>query len=218
MNKLVFIVNLIRHDFFLWQFFHLWNIPTISVDCECKGVTAVGNRRSITFPYMSVISILGNSLCNSNYGCFQVHFVNFYRSRRELQRTAGWQPLCYKQSPAFRQKFQKKVSLFLQKHTKISLFVKTTASPITTRRRVFYPLVNITLYYLAKLRICYINWIHFVSLINTWTVFIPCSSTDSAEKLLQRVETCLTMCREQSPLTKEIEEWTKCRVLQKRGS
>ena len=37
-------------------------------------------------------------------------------------------------------------------------------------------------------------------------------------KILQRVEMCLTMCREQSPLTKEIEEWTKCRVLQKRGS
>ena len=46
----------------------------------------------------------------------------------------------------------------------------------------------------------------------------PCSSTYSAEKLLQRVETSLTMCREQSPLTKETEEWTKCRVLQKRGS
>ena len=29
---------------------------------------------------------------------------------------------------------------------------------------------------------------------------------------------CLTMCTEQSPLTKETEEWTKCRVLQKRGS
>ena len=61
-------------------------------------------------------------------------------------------------------------------------------------------------------------WIHFVSPINTWTVFIPCSSTDSAEKFLQRVEMCLTMCREQLPLTKETEEWTKCRVLQKRGS
>ena len=52
MNKLVFIVNLIRHDFLLWQLFHLWNIPTISVDCECKEVTEVGNRRRSTFPYM----------------------------------------------------------------------------------------------------------------------------------------------------------------------
>ena len=109
-------------------------------------------------------------------------------SLRTGGREAGWQPLCYKQSLAFTQKFQKKVSLFLQKHTKNTLFVKTTASPITTIRRVFYPLVNITLYYLEKLRNCYINWIHFVSPINTWTVFIPCSSTDSAEKLLQRVE------------------------------
>ena len=37
-------------------------------------------------------------------------------------------------------------------------------------------------------------------------------------KLMQRVETCLTMCREQFPFTKETEEWTKCCVLQKRGS
>ena len=58
----------------------------------------------------------------------------------------------------------------------------------------------------------------FVSPINKWTVFIPFSSTGSAEILLQRVEMCLTMCREQSPLTKETEVWTKCRVLQKRGS
>ena len=96
---------------------------------------------------------------------------------------------------------------------KNTLFVKTTASPITTIRPVLYPLVNIT--HLEKLRSCYINWIHFVSPINTGTVFIPCSSTDSAEKLMQRVEMCLTMCTEQSPLTKETEEWTKCRVLQK---
>ena len=61
----------------------------------------------------------------------------------------------------FRKK--KKVSLFLQKPTKNLLFVKTTASPITTIRRVLYPLVNITLYYLEKLRNCYINGIHFVS-------------------------------------------------------
>ena len=97
-----------------------------------------------------------------------------------------------------------------------TLSVKTTASIITAIRRVLYPLVNITLYYLEKLRNCYTNWIHFVSLINTWTAFIPCSSTDSAEKPLQRVEMCLTMCREQSHLTKETEEWTKCRVLQKK--
>ena len=116
------------------------------------------------------------------------------------------------------QKLHKKVSLFLQKHTKHSLFVKTTASPITTIRSVLYLFVNIILYYLEKLTNCYINWIHFLSPFNTRTVFIPRSSTGSAEKILQRVDMCLTMCREQSPLTKETEEWTKFRVLQKRGS
>ena len=46
-------------------------------------------------------------------------------------------------------------------------------------------------------------------------LYTPCSSTDSAEKLLQRVETCLTMYGEQFRLTKETEEWTTCRILQK---
>ena len=48
--------------------------------------------------------------------------------------------------------FRKKVSLFLQKPMKNSLFVKTTASPSTTTRRVFYPLVNIIYYYLETLK------------------------------------------------------------------
>ena len=34
-----------------------------------------------------------------------------------------------------------------------TLFVKTTASPITTTRRVFYPLVNIIYYYLETLKL-----------------------------------------------------------------
>ena len=127
------------------------------------------------------------------------------------------QPLCYKQSPAFAQKFQEKISLFLQLHMKNRLFVKTTASPITTTRRVFYPLVNIKLNYLEKLRNCYINWIQFVSPLDTSNVYIPCSGTDLAENLLQRLELCLTMCRGQSLLTKETEGWTKCRVLQKKS-
>ena len=78
---------------------------------------------------------------------------------------------------------------------KNTLFAKTTASDITTIRPVLHPFVKITLYYLEKLRNCYINWIHFVSRVNTWTVFILCSSADSAEKFLQRVKMCLTMCR-----------------------
>ena len=48
----------------------------------------------------------------------------------------------------------------------------------TTTRRIFYPLVLIVLYKMEKLRSCYIDWIHFVSPMNTWTVCIPCSSTD----------------------------------------
>ena len=77
---------------------------------------------------------------------------------------------------------------------KKTLFVKITASPITTTRR-FYPLVNIVLYYLQKLRTCYTNSIHFVSPINTSTVSIHCSSTHLAEKLVLNLELYLSMCR-----------------------
>ena len=150
---------------------------------------------------------------------FAIHnFVAFRLILSISIATLRWQPLSYKQSPAFMHKFQKKTSLFLELHMKNTLFVQTTKSSVTTTRRVFYPLVNIRLYCLEKLRSCYINWIHFVSTINTWTAFKPCSSTTSMEKTLQRVEMCLTRCREQSPSTKETEEWTKCRVLQQRGS
>ena len=45
-----------------------------------------------------------------------------------------------------------------------------------------------------------------------------CSSTNSAEKFLQRVEMRLTAYRRQCPLTKETEERKNCRVLQKKGS
>ena len=162
---------------------------------------------------------------------FQVHLLKLRRHRRELQwkgacgreskaygREVRWQPLCYKQSPAFTQKFQKKVSSFLQLHMKTTLFVKTTASPITTKRRVFYPLVNIILYYLETFKSYSRSCIHFASPINTWTVCMYYSSTDSVERLLQRVNKCLITCNEQLTLITESREWTECRALQKRNS
>ena len=85
----------------------------------------------VAFPYMYVISILGNSLCNSKVCCFQIHFVTSFRNIHII-----FSPLCYKQYPAFTQNSQKKV-LFFKLHLKNTLFVKTTASPITTTRRVF---------------------------------------------------------------------------------
>ena len=106
-------------------------------------------------------------------------------------------------SQLLRKNFRKKFLYFCKNIWKKTFFVNTTASPITTINRALYPLVTITIHYLEKLSNCYINWIHFVSPINTWTVFIPCSSTDSAEKLLQRVEKCLTMCKEQSLVPKK---------------
>ena len=81
----------------------------------------------------------------------------------------------------------------------------------------FYPLANFVLYYLENLRNCYINWIHFASLFNAWTVFTPCSTTDSAEKLLQRVDKCLITCNEQLTSITETREWTEGQAFQRRG-
>ena len=42
-SGLVFIVNMIKYDFLLWEIFHLWKIPTILVNAECM---------TSTLPYM----------------------------------------------------------------------------------------------------------------------------------------------------------------------
>ena len=120
--------------------------------------------------------------------------------------------------PSFYTNSQKKISLFLKIHMKNTLFVKATASPITTIRRVFYPLVNIILYYLETLKSYWRSWIHVASPIITWIVCIHYSSIDSVEKLLQRVDKCLITCNEQLTLIKETREWTECRALQRRDS
>ena len=57
---------------------------------------------------------------------------------------------------------------------------------------------------------------HSVSHINTWTVSLQYSSTDSGKKMLPGWGMCLVMCKEQSNLTKETREWTKCPALQER--
>ena len=118
--------------------------------------------------------------------------------------------------PSFYAKIAEKVSSFLQLHMKNTLFVKTTASPITTKKRAFYPPVNIILYYLETFRSYWRSWTHFASPINTWTVCIHYSSIDSVEKLLQRVDKCLITCNEQLTLITETREWTECRALQKK--
>ena len=77
-NKLVIIVNLIRPDFLIWELFHLWNIPTISVDCECKGATVDGRQAHFHicryFPYLVIVFVI------QKFVFFQIHFVNFHRS------------------------------------------------------------------------------------------------------------------------------------------
>ena len=133
-----------------------------------------------------------------------------------------WQPLCNKQSQLLHKHFRKKMkcfsSLFLQKYLKFILVVQTTASPTTTTRCVFCPLVYIILYYLETLKSSLGCWMDFVSPINTWTFCIHYSSNDSVEKFLQRVDKSSITCNEQLILITETREWTECRALQKRGS
>ena len=95
-RRLVIIVNLIMYDLLLWDFLHVWSIPTISIDSECMAST---------FPYMKVISKLVNRLFNSKICCFHIHSVDFYRS---IQMTVNMLQLI----PNFYTKFQRK-NLFL---------------------------------------------------------------------------------------------------------
>ena len=117
--------------------------------------------------------------------------------------------------PSFYTKVSEKASLFLQKLMEKTLFVQTTESPITTTSCVFYPLVNIIIYYLETLKSYQKSWIRFGSPINTWTVCILFSIIGSVEKLLQRVDKCLITCNEQLTLVTQTKELTECRALQK---
>ena len=74
--------------------------------------------------------MLGNSLCNSKIRCFQIHFVNFCRC---IQMAA----IMLQTIPSFHTKVSEK-NLFISANTyEKDMFVQTTASPITTTRRVF---------------------------------------------------------------------------------
>ena len=117
--------------------FPFMNYPTISVDCECKGATAVGSRRHKTFPYVSVFSIVGNS---QTFLVFRFILSNFIAVDGKMAA------IMLQTIPSFYAKISEKSLFVSEKHMKNTLFVKTTASPITTIRRVFYPFVNITLY------------------------------------------------------------------------
>ena len=150
---------------------------------------------------------LGNSLWNSKNCCFQTLFVNFFIT------VFRWQPLCYRQSTAFTPNFRKKTSFFLQIHMENTLFLPTTASPITTTRPEIFPLVKIILYYLETLKSFQRSWIHFVSPINTCTVCIHYSNINSVEKFLQRVDKCLITSNEQLTLITETMDWRESRAL-----
>ena len=156
---------------------------------------------------MEPLSLFGRFVQNVIESCFfQIHFVSFHRN---IQMTA----VMLQTIPRFTQIFQKKVSLFLQIHMKNTLFVGTTASPITTTTCVFHPFVTIIIYYLERLKSYKRSWINFASPINTWIVCIHYSSVDSVENLMQRVDKRLITCNEQLIFITETGELTGCRAL-----
>ena len=101
-------------------------------------------------------------------------------------------------------------------YEKKTLFEKTTVSPITTIRRVFYPFVNIIYYYMETFKSYWWTWTHFASPINTWTVCIHYSSIDSAKKFLQRVNKCLITCNKQLTLIPKQGSWQNSEHCKKR--
>ena len=159
------------------------------------------------------IAILG--LYNSKINFLQIQFVIFHRRRRELQWMAAFM---LQAIPGFYAKISEE-SLFISANTQEKDIVcrdyciahhddKTCSLPVCKWHFLLF----------GEMRSCYINWIHFVSSINTSTVCIPCSNNDSAKKILHRVQLCLKMYKVRSHLNMETEKWTKCRVLQKRDS
>ena len=103
----------------------------------------------VTFPYMEPLSFLGRFVQKLILSCFSDSFVR----KTTQQKGASADGSCNVTSDSqLLYKLYKTASSFLQTPMKNSLWVKNTASPITTTRRVFYPLVNIILYYLETLK------------------------------------------------------------------
>ena len=100
----------------------------------------------VSIPYMEPLSFFGRIVQLILKLVFSDSFVKITTLNSDGSHYAS-------NNPQFlRENFRKKASSFLQVHMKNTLFVKTTASPIKTTRRVFYPLVNIIYYYLETFK------------------------------------------------------------------
>ena len=158
-NKLVFIVNLIRRDFLPWEF-SIYELFLSRLGMHDKHIS-----KYVANFHVSLWSLWFKKLL------FSDSFRQFLSQQKRAFADGSHNVTSNPQLS--RKIFRKKVSLFLQLHMKNFLFVKITAPPITTTRRVFYPLVFFILYYLEKLRSCYINWIHFTYHVDClYTLFI----------------------------------------------
>ena len=116
------------------------------VTIRYKEILSFFDHCYVTFPYMEPLSFYGRFVQKVIVYCFSDSVYQFLSQNSDGSQYATINP------QLLRKNFRKKVSSFLQLHMKNTLFVKTTASPITTKRRVFYPLVNIILYYLETFK------------------------------------------------------------------
>ena len=126
-----------------------------------------------------------------------------------------WQPLCYKQSPAFTQKFQK--SLFISANT-YEKYIVCTGYSIAHHdvKTCFLPTCKYHILLLGNVeellkKLCSlcITYQHVDCL---YTLF----KINSVEKLLQRGDKCLISCNEQLTSITGTRKCRECRALQKK--
>ena len=108
------------------------------------------------------------------------------------------------------QRVQKPAFSFLKKRGKFIFGAKRTTLPTKRSRCALYATADFIFYCWVTLKKCYRNWTHFTSNINTWTVSIHNLSVKKVELLLSGVVKYLIMCKKQSVLFNEAEEWTEC--------
>ena len=127
-------------------------------------------------------------------------------------------PLCYNQSPAFTQQFQKKVPLFSATTNEKYIICKDYCIPHHNDKTCFLPSCKYHILLpgnveepLKKLDTICFTYQHVDCL---YTLF----KYRFSGKFLQRADKCLITYNEPLTLIKETREWVECRVLPKRGS
>ena len=115
----------------------------------------------VTFPYKEILSFVGhchvtfpNMKPLSFFGTFVQLIIKDYNSDSFDKITTRYSDgsHCARNNPQFYKKTSEKSLLICANTYESYIVCKTTASPITATRRVFYPFVNIISYYLEMFK------------------------------------------------------------------